>query len=206
MRRLDSCGGKIMISHKHKFIFTHIPKTGGTSVEHSLKDYFEPNQWMHNDLVYDLKKCSDNYFKFTFVRNPWDLVVSTYHYVWYSDVMEWWRVGGRSKPWSFKKWIKSRHFTRPRGWKKNRCYRGDQLCWISSCDGELLVDFIGRFENLEEDFEIVCNKIGIHTQKLPHVNKSKHKHYTEYYDDETREIVAEKYAKDIECFGYKFGE
>jgi hypothetical protein len=193
-----------MISHNHKFIFTHIPRTGGTSIDSVLKKFCEPNQRIHNDIITDLKSCSNDYFKFAFVRNPWDLVVSGYHYIWYSDAMVWWRVGVRSKPLSFNDWIRSKYFRRPPGWEKIRCYRGDQLCWITDYDGNIIADFIGRFENLQGDFDIVCDKIKIPCQKLPHKNKTHHKHYSEYYDDETREIIAKKFKKDIDFFGYEF--
>jgi len=66
-------------------------------------------------------------------------------------------------------------------------------------------DFIGRYERLHQDFQTVCDRIGIEGS-LPHVNGSRHEHYTEYYDDKSRAFVAERCLRDIERFGYRFGD
>ena len=196
-----------MISHKHKFIFIHIPKAGGTSIENFLLSYHGIKlNWQdkyplkklsgknrkqfvmgsgvqHKSISEFAEKFQKKYFCFTFVRNPWDWFVSEYQYSI--------KLGLESG--SFNQFIEMPHV--------ERFHLKPQYTFINEN-----INFIGRFENLQEDFDIVCDKIGIPKQQLPHINKSEHKHYTEYYDDETRQIVAEKYAKDIEYFGYKFGE
>jgi hypothetical protein len=146
----------------------------------------------------------DNYFSFTFVRNPWERELSAYFYR--IKMVKYWKESAIKKS---SKWYDvyknySNSLSRCNtfsDWIADKAYmENTQLSWAKD------VSFIGRFENLQDDFDIICDKIGIPRQKLPHKNKSQHKHYTKYYDDETKQIVAEKYAKDIEYFGYKFGE
>lgn len=189
-----------MINDEHKYIFIHIGKTGGTSVERALNPNvkldtskaaqgtgntaFKVKHYSAIQYKNEFENIFYSYFKFTFVRNPWDLEVSLYK--WFDLLFK--------KNISLKEHLQSRQYQM--GFDR----------WIFDSNQNNLVDFIGKFENLQEDFDIACGKIGISKQKLPHKNKNKHKHYTEYYDDETRSIVAEKYAKDIEYFGYEFGE
>jgi len=78
-----------------------------------------------------------------------------------------------------------------------------KLDWLTDDTGEIMVDFIGRFENLEDSFQTVCKEIGVKV-KLPFVNKTEHKQYQCYYDDETKEIVRNSFKIDIERFNYKF--
>ncbi len=206
-----------MISDEHKIIFIHIPKTAGTSIENVLfkpknkrasNDLWGgPNQYQSGALQHLMSSniikaigmdVFNQYFTFSFSRNPWDKIVSQYHFTVQrrKDLQH--KIGINENS-SFKEYI-------------NKLFSVDvYIQWEQQykflyIDGKCVVDFIGKFENLQQDFDIVCDKIGMSRQQLPHKNKSKHKHYTEYYDDETRQIVAEKYAKDIECFGYKFGE
>jgi len=70
-------------------------------------------------------------------------------------------------------------------------------------DGAVIVDFIGRYETLATDLAYVGDRLGL-PLALPHLNRSAHAHYRDYYTDETRAIVAARFARDIERFGYTF--
>ena len=205
-----------MISHKHKFVFICVPKTGSTSISNALKEYCIDLSPLKKHLTYSEylnlnrrhEKVNKDYFFFAFVRNPFDRLVSQFRFTG----KHWWRRAGfQEESLCFEKYVKqivaydlpfSSHLYNSKKQSKSIHDKDwSQLQFLSEN-----LDFIGRFENLQEDFNIVCDKIGIPKQQIPHKNKRKHKHYTEYYDEETKQIVAEKYANDIEYFGYEFGE
>jgi archaellum component FlaC len=207
-----------MINDKFKFIYTKISKTGSTSVENTLEKLSgRKYNTGHYHILDDINENTQKYFKFTFFRNPWDRCVSRFHYTRTKYNVNDGLNREMYKAKSFSDFIRSEsQFSLSTKWcrhspnlQKIMQYLDpfeNQIDWISNEDGHVLTDFIGRVETMQNDFNTICDKIGIPRQELPHKNKSKHKHYTEYYDNETRKIVAEKYAKDIEYFGYKFGE
>jgi hypothetical protein len=192
-----------MISHKHKCIFIHIPKTGGQSVWR----FFYGNNWRNVNNIKPgsshhlncTEELLNEYFVWTTVRNPYSRTVSLFKYLK--------KIRRISRKLSFNDFINYLHLDLLNLNHAEEKHPLGQIDFIESLIGSIEnLDFVGRLENIQQDFNIVCDKIGIPQQQLPHTNATKHKHYTEYYDDETREIVAEKYAKDIEYFGYKFGE
>jgi hypothetical protein len=191
-----------MISDKHKCIFIHCHKCAGETIELAISgkadkgfegDPYEGSPEKHFSVNQYIKKYGQDiwqdYFTFSFVRNPWDRVIS---WIFYRD-KRWKLYGGKINPSIIKQEL-----------EQFKCFHRNTFNNLLSLDDASEIDFIGKFENLQQDFNTVCDKIGIPQQELPHVNKTNRKHYTEYYDDETREIVAQKYAKDIEYFGYKF--
>jgi chondroitin 4-sulfotransferase 11 len=211
-----------MINHKHKYIFIHIPKTAGSSLEVALGghgqlkcftsfDHINKEPLQHltaNEIKNKLGKSEYNkYYKFSFVRNPFSRCVS--EYFWWRGVGKKNKYGRKKCETSFTQWV---HEDLPSLIIENQSidrlikHNIEQHKFILDANNDKIVNFVGRFEKLQEDFNIVCDKIGIPRQKLPHTNQTKCSHYTEHYNDETKKIIEDYYARDIEYFDYKFGE
>jgi len=128
----------------------------------------------------------DSYYKFSFERNPWDRQVSFYSY----------KTRSKDNPEGLAKFLS----------RKKKAYVANFD--IYSIDGEVGVDFVGRYENINQDFAKVVKDIGIKEKiKLPLANVSEKKDargYRQYYTDATRDLIAEWYAPEIRAFGYKF--
>lgn len=146
----------------------------------------------HHLPLYQIEKNLDkqifsNYFKFGFVRNPYDRLTSAWQYA-----KKWHRQFKPTKqvP-SFFKFIDNIHLEGKYGL---------QQPWVDGCD------FVGRHENIQEDFSYVCEKIGIPATPLYKSNATNPKNYVDFYNDELVELVSTKFKHDIDYFGYKFGE
>ena len=195
------------------FLFIHIAKTAGVSINNALG----LNGRMHFTAQEFRKTLGDEkfqrLFKFTIVRNPWDRAVSQYSHLW--SVMhedcpsfkDWVKiVYGEVLPYAYKnrdKFITFRY--------KNNTIEGllkpymPQLDWLRDENGKMLVDFVGRHENLQDDFNTICDKIGIARRILPHNNASKRdKDYRSYYDQKSKKLVGAFFHKEIKKFSYKY--
>ena len=201
-----------MLSHKHKFIFAHIAKTAGSSIEDVLLELHGGNRQKKKeellcsinsegvllthmlarsylDFKYVSQKEFNSYFKFAFVRNPWARMVSMWKYR---------QSHGKNEPFNF--FIEFAIY---------KMHKGDS--WFMqqydyTCDihGKQLLDFIGRFENLQDDFDYACGLMGIKRFELPQKNKTKHQPYQEYYTKELKNLIKENYRDDVELLGYEF--
>lgn len=201
------------------FIYVHIPKCAGTSIEISLlpivtgrasfQELSEEERsrfWLpgrkglqHSKIRgYARRFQLDQYYRFAFVRNPWDRAISQIDYL-RSRVGEWVFPGH-----TFKEQVKSYCQTTRNVWGHD--LRACQRDYVTDSSGKLQIDFIGRFESLADDFNTVCRAIGIEEPpQLPHAfNSNRNRHYSEYYDDESADWIRQRFQKDLECFGYEF--
>lgn len=210
------------VSRKHNCLFVHIPKTGGTSIETALGIF---GDWrvedrarlfgmiQSDDLI--ARKFTSNFlqhltmleireilpdwqdlFSFCFVRNPWDRMVSIFANKDPDMLMQADAQGVPLAQLSFPEFVH-------RVGSVRHVHLLPQCRFVCDGNGELLVQFIGHFETLGKDFSNICERRGLSIQ-LPHLNPSKHNLYQEYYDDETREVVADRYQEDIQLFEYQF--
>jgi hypothetical protein len=193
-----------MISDKHRFIFVHINKTGGTSIEKAFLPLADQKDEAFKHASAKLYKTRfpdkfDDYFKFSFVRNPWDWLVSRYH--WSKDHQ-------RLIDYSFREFLDrletGRELSAAARWMEAAL--APQLNRLT-IDDRIAVDFVGRFERLHDDFHHLCLTLQLNSPPaLPHVFTTDHAFYADYYDDQTAALVERLYAVDIGAFGYRFGD
>jgi len=193
----------MLVSDSHKFIVFHIPKTAGSSMTYELAKYLnpfveppQPNKtfggWQplhHIDRIQHrpLQECRQTefwektYFKASFVRNPYDLVVSA----WPKDI-------------DFTQWVIKEVATR-----KSLVSRwGSQYEYLSNHRNELMVDWVGKYEQMDKDWEKFCYLTKIEHNPLKRFNTSWKKPYQEYYNERTYQIVTKLFQKDLHYFGY----
>ena len=179
-----------MISHEYECIFVHQQKCAGYSIISSFGFEVSDPEWhfMNEGALSPEFKTAPAYFKFAVVRNPWDRFISGWKYLASTrerslrDVLTELPAAGKD----------FRHLTRP------------QYVTLYDQTGRLIVDYLIRFESLQDGFDEVCEIIGKRKRKLPHMNQTARDHYTKYFDDQTRELFLQHFARDVELFGYDY--
>jgi hypothetical protein len=211
----------MLLSYGPPFIFIHIDKAAGSSIQLALAKYAEPrrNSRIRRRMVWQgslnriarlyrmlefpehvtantVRKCMPpafyfGAFKFAFVRNPWDRLVSRYSFLLNTERHRDHRTVVRMR--SFEEFL---------DWEIRRS-KMSQHSYITDAQGGLIVDFVGHYEKLHKDFATVCSALKL-TAELPHDNASMHTDYRTYYSPQTRELVSRRFKRDIELFGYDF--
>ena len=222
----------MLLSNRLNFLFVHIAKTGGTSVRAALKrscwrDPYRIPSYLCDRISHlcghriaaKLPRHAaavgakemftpaqfESLFKFTFVRNPWDRHVSAYHHFLRDQESLLDELGLKSFE-DFTRWllIESKSYL-GRKHVLVTAARRSQAEHLMDTDGQLLVDFVGRYERLSDDFKEVCRRIQLDSVQIPHRRRSSGRgDYREYYTDRTAELVGEVYHLDSTLLGYRF--
>lgn len=186
------------INEEKKAIFFEIPKNASTSIKNLLKQ----NEFKLFKANYINKNYID-YYKFTIIRNPWDRVVSN------------WKMfcsnSGKSiskdqlnilfkkdsNTISFYEFIKIIQTVNNHHWEQQIEFLKD------SKENHIVIDFVGKMENINEDFEYIKKKLNLKGQ-LNKINITNHRNYRQYYSEDELKLVNKKYKEDVLNLGYKF--
>lgn len=210
-----------LISKKKKFIFIHIPRTAGTSIEETfLEDsnliyrnkflHFLFDNYIHESAFFSFfsshttalnvsekSKNYDAYFSFAISRNPYSWLVSVYHYTlnrfknnenYFSDLFPYIKQSKNFREFAI---IIA----------KNQTVKSFQKRFVVDENGKQIVEYIGKFEDLENEIEKIKRKVNVH-KSLVHKNKSDHESFENYYDDELKDIIYEAFIDDFLFFNY----
>lgn len=206
----------MIISPNHKYVFVAVPKTGTHAVRQALRPHmgagdmeqvglFVKRQFPIPDLakvghghisLEQLRKFMDpakfaEYFKFAFVRNPFDRFIS------YCSFITRERGGFKTDPQK----VMRRVLANP---PSEHVLFWPQNTFLVDGEGKLLTDYVGRVETMQQSFEFIASKIGVPAVQLDKVNATERSAYRDYYDQELIDGVAKLYADDLRLFEYDF--
>lgn len=208
-----------MVDPKGRFVFVHVPKTGGQSVSSALrKAALSPGEQVVQRVLRHLGRAwkYDHYglrrggghgtareireaigaesysaaYSFAFVRNPWDWAVSLHAFEQQSEKRAHHDLARDADLATFL------------GRLRELGVR-TQSAYLTDADGTIMVDRVGRFERLSEDFAEICDRLGFRVD-LGHRNRSPRADYRDAHSAASRALVGEMYAEDIDRFGYTF--
>lgn len=195
---------------KKDIVFMHIPRTAGASIGQlcmslGIRGIGHNTRNPNYISLAQYKLSHPDIFSFAIVRNPWDRLVSAYHFL---------SQGGLNIHDTEDADRYVRHYTGFNDFVAH-AFKDDailsqihlrpQYQWISN-GNEVIADYVGRFEDLQHHVSACLAMAGLPDYKLPHVNKATHKYYKQYYSQDSIETVGNIYARDIELFGYQFND
>ncbi len=206
----------MLISMKHRFLFIHAPKTGGTSIRKLLASLGAGQMDQVCDLPVPPHATAaqvlnvlgpglfSRLFSFAFVRNPWDMEYSTYRYI--LQAKGHWQHAEVSRFRDFEHYLKFYYYKfKERGLGDADPLRRVQMDFVCDPDGHQMVSFVGRYENLAEHFRQVLARVGLGTaMALSHENRSTNGEYRRVYTARMVDYVTEMHEADIRHFKYAF--